>query len=154
MNTRIQKLFQDYSEYHAHPMNQRLHYFGVYSIVVSVLGLLAFATFGGSQFLDQLFRPDLGSVLVVIALMFYFYMDWKLAIPFTLVLMGCYFIGRSLSVEVLITVQILGWIIQYIGHLKFEKKAPAFYKNLTHLLIGPFWLFAKLIGYGRSPLQN
>ena len=131
-------------------MNQRLHYIGVYTIVISVLGLLSRVTFGSSQFHDQLFRPDLGLALMLGGLVFYFYMDWKLAIPFTLVLTGCYFIGRSLPLEILIALQVVGWIVQYVGHLKYEKRSPAFYKNLTHLLIGPFWLFAKVIGYAKT----
>ena len=149
MGPKIATLFQDYYSYHRHPMNQKLHYFGVYTIVISLLGLLSFVTFGGSQFQNQLIRPDLGLTLVVGGLFFYFYMDWKLAIPFTLVLMGCYFLGRSLPLEALIALQIGGWIVQFIGHLKFEKKSPALFKNATHLLVGPFWLFAKMIGYAK-----
>jgi uncharacterized membrane protein YGL010W len=44
---------------------------------------------------------------------------------------------------------IVGWIFQGIGHAVYEKKQPSFLSNVRHLLIGPFWLFAKWIGYAR-----
>jgi uncharacterized membrane protein YGL010W len=39
---------------------------------------------------------------------------------------------------------VLGWVLQFVGHGHYEKKSPAFFKNLTHLLIGPLWVFSKL----------
>lgn len=147
MNTKITKLFDEYHDYHKHPVNQALHYIGVYTIMISILGLLSQITFGGTVFINQLFRPDGASAILLLSLFFYFYMDWKLSLPFTLVLGGCYFIGRSLSLPVLILFQGGGWIVQLIGHYKFEKRSPALVDNLVHMLIGPFWLFAKAIGY-------
>ncbi|EKQ93649.1 PF06127 domain protein [Leptospira sp. serovar Kenya str. Sh9] len=41
--------------------------------------------------------------------------------------------------ELSITVFILAWIGQFIGH-KIEGKKPSFLKDLQFLLIGPIWL--------------
>ena len=63
-------------------------------------------------------------------------------------MLGMYLIGRSLPLDILIGMQVVGWIAQYVGHLRYEKKSPAFYTNLSQMLIGPLWVFAKAIRYG------
>lgn len=35
---------------------------------------------------------------------------------------------------------VVGWIFQGIGHAVYEKRKPAFLRNLAHLLIGPAFL--------------
>jgi uncharacterized membrane protein YGL010W len=40
---------------------------------------------------------------------------------------------------------VVGWILQYLGHYVYEKKSPAFYRNLVHLLVGPLWILAKAV---------
>lgn len=44
-----------------------------------------------------------------------------------------------------LTLFVVGWIFQFIGHA-FEGKAPAFFKNPIYLLIGPIWLVRKIFG--------
>jgi uncharacterized membrane protein YGL010W len=151
MTQKLAARFADYRDFHTHPKNVFTHYIGIPLIVVSLLGLLSLVTFGGETLRDSLVRPDLGWLLLAVGIGFYFYLDWKIALPFSLVIIGCYLIGRSLSasVGILVGMQIVGWIAQYVGHLKYEKKSPAFYKNITHTLIGPLWIFAKLIRYGQ-----
>ena len=41
---------------------------------------------------------------------------------------------------------LIGWAFQFYGHAVYEKKSPAFAKNLTHLLIGPAWVATELAG--------
>jgi len=41
---------------------------------------------------------------------------------------------------------VFGWVIQFVGHYVYEKKSPAFYRNLVHLLVGPLWVLAKATG--------
>ena len=38
---------------------------------------------------------------------------------------------------------VFGWVLQFVGHYVYEKRSPAFMKNLTHLLVGPLWILAK-----------
>jgi uncharacterized membrane protein YGL010W len=40
---------------------------------------------------------------------------------------------------------IVGWVFQGIGHAVYEKKSPAFFRNLLHLMIGPVFLWNELI---------
>jgi uncharacterized membrane protein YGL010W len=148
MTPRLASKFSNYMEYHRTPGNKVSHYIGIPLIVITLLGLLSRVTFGSDAFQESILRPDLGWVLLALGSIYYLYLDWKLALPFILVMIGFYCIGRSLSLEAQIALQVVGWVAQYIGHLKYEKKSPAFYTNLTHLLIGPLWVFAKVIRYG------
>ncbi len=63
-----------------------------------------------------------GIPMIVISLPLFFF-QWKLAL----------------------TLFIVGWILQFIGHA-FEGKAPAFFKNPIYLLIGPIWWVKKVFG--------
>lgn len=44
-----------------------------------------------------------------------------------------------------ISLFILGWIFQFVGHF-FEGKAPEFFKDWRFLLVGLRWWFAKIRG--------
>lgn len=37
------------------------------------------------------------------------------------------------------------WILQLIGHYKYEKKKPSFLTGVRHLVIGPVWLLSRLL---------
>ena len=150
LQSRIQARFQDYSSYHQTAGNQATHMVGIPMIVLSILGLMGHLDIvqgiAGSEYL----RLDGGTLTWALAMVWYLFMDWKLGLPFGLVSLGLYFVGRAIPVPVLWGVFILGWIIQFFGHIRFEKKSPAFYKNAEHLLVGPFWIFAKMTGYQRN----
>jgi uncharacterized membrane protein YGL010W len=49
-------------------------------------------------------------------------------------------LGRSVPALVGLGLFAGGWIVQFVGHAAFEKRSPAFLKNLLHLLVGPAWL--------------
>ncbi len=144
---RLQAYFDDYSEAHQTSGNRYCHYVGIPAIAITLLGMLALLPVGDGLTGSDLFRVDGGSLLLGFAVLWYLYLDWKIAIPFGLFGFGLYLIGRSMPLPALIGVFIAGWIFQYIGHLAYEKKSPAFYRNVKHLLIGPLWIFAKWVGY-------
>jgi len=148
MTPKLSSRFSEYREFHTTRGNVLTHYIGIPLIATSVFGLFSMVTFGNEAFLPAVIRPDLGWALWFLALGFYLWLDWKIALPFSLVMFGMYLIGRSLPFEVLIGMQVVGWIVQFYGHIRYEKKSPAFLKNGTHMLVGPLWIFAKLIRYG------
>ena len=41
-----------------------------------------------------------------------------------------------------LTLFVLGWILQFIGHA-IEGNQPAFFKNPVYLLVGPLWLLRR-----------
>jgi uncharacterized membrane protein YGL010W len=57
-------------------------------------------------------------------------------------------VGGLVPVPVAVGLFILGWVLQFVGHYVYEKKSPAFFRNVTHLLVGPLWILAKATGRG------
>jgi uncharacterized membrane protein YGL010W len=48
-----------------------------------------------------------------------------------------------------ITMFVVGWILQFVGHA-FEGKAPSFFSDPKYLLIGPMWFYKKITGKGAA----
>jgi uncharacterized membrane protein YGL010W len=134
------------------------HYFGIPLIVIGLFGLLSQVSIrlGEFSFLTKLpmhgmiqnrLQIDGGGVLLICGMIWYTRLDRKILIPFGLVLAGFYFFGRSLGFAINLVFFALGWALQGLGHAVYEKRSPAFLTNLTHLMIGPLWIFAKMIRY-------
>ena len=136
IDSRLKGRFDEYDSYHRHPMNQRLHYFGVPLIMLGLLGLLSQLKAGA--------RVDGGLILWGVALVYYFWIARRLGLMFSGLAFLFYLAGRELAVSINVAAFLVGWVIQAMGHAKFEKTSPAFLKNIEHLLVGPLWLFAKL----------
>lgn len=148
LSPRLAQIFKDYASYHKTSGNKVTHYFGITFIVVSLLGLLANWIVGANGWTGiQYVRVDGGTILIFLGMLGYLYLDWKIGIPFGFVLVGMYFLGRTIPTHVNWVLFVTGWILQGLGHWVFEKNSPAFFKNLTHLVVGPLWIFAKLVGY-------
>ena len=147
LSPRLSKYFKDYASHHKTKGIKITHYFGITMIVVGLLGFLGNQPIGSGLTGSEYFRLDGGTALLAAGLFWYIYLDWKIAIPFLLSMLGLYFLGRSLPDWLNLTGFVIGWILQGIGHAVYEKNTPAFSKNLLHLLTGPLWIFAKLIGY-------
>ena len=148
LSKRLAGYFNNYASFHKTKGNQTTHMIGIPLIVISLLGLLAKIKFGVEPSSHEaLLQWDGGILLTVFGVIFYLYMDWKIAIPFSLVILGCYFIGRAIPSPVNGALFVGGWIFQLVGHAYYEKNRPAFLKNFEHLLIGPLWIFAKITGY-------
>jgi uncharacterized membrane protein YGL010W len=144
-NPKLMSYFKDYASYHRTPGNQACHYVGIPVILISLLGMLSYLGMGdASGFL----RLDGGILLWAIGSFWYVSKDWKWGVVFGALALGMYFIAREVPVQIHIAAFLLGWAIQYVGHYRFEKKSPAFYKNAEHLLVGPIWIFSKLLGHG------
>ena len=142
--------FKDYEQYHMHKNNKLCHLIGVPTVMFSLIGILSYAIlwsptvdFGS----ESLFRIDLGLLICIWGSIFSFRVDRKLSAPFILFIFLNYLVSRHLSMSILIAIQAIGWIFQLIGHYVYEKKSPAFLTTLSHLFVGPMWVFAKSIGY-------
>lgn len=82
-------------------------------------------------------------------MLYYIKLHWRLALglalfilPVILTTEWLYTLGYA-SIWLGITVFVIGWIFQFIGH-KYEKAKPAFIDDLNQLLIGPFFLMAEV----------
>lgn len=47
--------------------------------------------------------------------------------------------------KLLLVLFIIGWILQFLGHV-YEKKPPEFFRDWRFLLVGLRWWFAKIRG--------
>jgi len=136
--------FREYESYHGSFANKLIHYAGIPLIVVSVLGLLA-------RLSTSIASVRIDAALLVMAgvMVFYFKLEWRLALPFSAAVLAGYWVGIQLSLPVLWSAFLLGWVMQFVGHSVFERRSPAFFTNLRHLLIGPLWIFYRALGGGR-----
>ncbi|SDN31319.1 Protein of unknown function [Fictibacillus solisalsi] len=68
----------------------------------------------------------------------------SIGIPMIVVSLPLFFWRWKLALALFI----VGWILQFIGHL-FEGKKPSFLKNPVYLLVGPVW-YARNILTGKA----
>ncbi len=142
MSPTLRSHFSDYAAFHATPGNKACHYFAVPLIVFSVFIMLAqvplFAVSG--------FVVTAAELALVAATLYYLSLDAPLGalmFVFSALLVAA---GRQAPFLVGLGLFVFGWIIQFVGHYVYEKKSPAFYRNLVHLLVGPLWVLAKATG--------
>jgi uncharacterized membrane protein YGL010W len=137
----VHALFADYASYHQTIGNKWFHRFGIPLIVLTIFGMLArvpIATIRG-------FRLDAGILLIALAVLYYLVLEWRLALAMLVVSVAFYLTGGWLPLWINIALFILGWIFQFIGHSVYEHKSPAFFRNATHLMIGPLWILNDVI---------
>ncbi|MBU6153227.1 MAG: DUF962 domain-containing protein [Bdellovibrionales bacterium] len=138
--------FKDYEQYHRTKGNKLTHFVGIPAVMFSLLGLLSHVVLW-SPSADSLFPIDLGVILLLAGAAFSLKVDWKLGIPFTLFCYANYLWARHLPLNLLVAIQVVGWVFQLLGHFIYEKKSPAFLTSLEHIFIGPMWIFSWVIGY-------
>lgn len=143
MRPALASLFEDYSAYHKDPVNVAIHEFAVPAIVFHVVAMLDWVGLGvtiGGQPLT------LGVLVVALAACWYVYMSPRLAlvvVPFTVL---CLWLGRMTPTWAVVTIAVVAWIAQLVGHARFERRAPAFKDNIVQLLVGPAFVAALLVG--------
>lgn len=137
----IESLFADYAAYHRTAGNKLFHRLGIPMIMLTLIGMLVrVPLFDAGRV-----RLDLAMVLIAAATIYYFLIEWRLALVMLAVSIGFYFLGAAMPMWLNVTIFILGWIFQGIGHSVYEKRQPAFTRNLVHLLVGPLWILNDLV---------
>ena len=130
--------FRDYGEYHKATGNKLTHLIGIPLIILGLLGLLNRISF----YNWDIPLINLSPALLVWLLGNGFYVKLHVILGLSMYMSTAllYLAGALMPVSVLWTFFILGWIAQFFGHMVYEKKSPAFLKNLTHLMIGPIFI--------------
>jgi uncharacterized membrane protein YGL010W len=142
--TKLDSLFDDYASYHRTTGNKWFHRFGIPLIMLSLFGMLARVPLITVNSL----HVDLAVVLIFAASVYYLALDWKLGLGMLAFSNIMYIAGAALPLSVNIVLFILGWIFQFIGHSVYEKRQPAFVRNLVHLLVGPLWILKGMVKRG------
>lgn len=143
----MQEWFDAYGESHRNPINKLVHWICVPAIFLSLIGLLSQLPFpslvlGGQTAGDP--YQHWGSAVILIGLIFYFRTSAGMALGMLVVSAIVLFIVSRINLYeqaawIYLTVFVLAWIGQFIGH-KVEGKKPSFLQDLKFLLIGPAWL--------------
>jgi len=142
MSPALRNHFADYGSFHATPGNKACHSIGIPLIYFSLIALLAQVPLTAvGAYTVTLAEP----VLVAVTL-YYLRLDAALGAMMLLVSAAFAAAGRFVPVAASLVLFVLGWVLQFVGHYVYEKKSPAFFQNVTHLLVGPLWILAKATG--------
>jgi uncharacterized membrane protein YGL010W len=163
MRTLTQQLTQ-YAAYHRDRRNIATHFIGIPMIVLALAVLLsrpAFS-FGALPFALQFALPLTLSpawVLFAAATVYYLVLDVPLGVMMAVVSVLCVACGQWLAAQATFTwlasgigLFVVGWVFQFIGHVAYEHRKPAFVDDVIGLLIGPLFVLAEaLFGFGWRP---
>ena len=133
----ITEYFADYASYHRTKGNKWFHRLGIPLIVLTLIGMLTRVPI--------VHGFDAAMLLIVIAELVYFALEWRLAIAMLVVSTAFWFLGGAMPMSLNVALFVLGWIFQFVGHSVYEKRQPAFLKNATHLLVGPLWILNDVV---------
>ena len=130
---KVDSLLADYAFYHRTRGNKACHFIGIPLIMYSLFALLRPVV---------LLEPlTLAEILVVVSVAYYLSLDLKLAIGMlAIVSLLDLAAWKTADLRIGIAAMVIGWILQGIGHAVYEKRSPAFFRNLVHLLVGPLFL--------------
>ena len=130
---RVDALLADYALAHRTRGNVLCHVAGITLIVFGVLAMLGRVPIAP--------HATAAELLIAAAGVYYFWLDLPLGIAVTLaVLLLDLAARRAGDWKIGAVAFAAGWIFQGIGHGVYEKRSPAFLRNLVHLLIGPAFL--------------
>jgi uncharacterized membrane protein YGL010W len=140
---------EEYGSSHRNAANEMLHWICVPVILWCVLGLLWITPFP-SAIRAAIPLANWATVITFLAIIYYALLSVPLALgilPLLILMLWSIDAVNHNSVApmwlVCVTLFILAWIGQFIGHA-IEKKRPSFFKDLQFLMIGPMWLLANL----------
>jgi uncharacterized membrane protein YGL010W len=130
---RIDALLADYGAHHRTRGNLACHAVGITLIVFGALSLLGQIRIAGPVTASE--------ILLAAAFLYYVALDAALAVSVVAAAGILDLLARAAGDwRIGVAAFVVGWIFQAIGHGVYEKNSPAFFKNLTHLLIGPAYL--------------
>ena len=139
----------EYGSSHRNPTNEALHWICVPVILWCVLGLLWIIPFP-SSIRGAVPAANWATLIALLAVVYYAFLSLPLALGILPLLALMLWSIDALSGNTIaplwlicVTLFVLAWIGQFIGHA-IEKKRPSFFKDLQFLLIGPMWLLSNV----------
>ena len=142
---------------HKHPTNRFIHHICVPAIQFSLLGLLWLVRLPFPEGWPYMVT-NLAIVLVILAMAYYFVLSWRIALGMLLItavmLIGIDLFFRSgVLLELSISIFVIAWIGQFVGHM-VEGKRPSFFEDVRFLLIGPLWVLTHLYAVLDLPVEK
>jgi uncharacterized membrane protein YGL010W len=155
MRTLTQQLTQ-YAAYHRDRRNIATHFVGIPMIVLALAVLLSRP---GWTIAALPFPLSPAWVLFVVATLYYLVLDVPMGLMMAIFSALCLAFGQwvaALSLFAWLSTGIglffVGWVLQFVGHIAYEHRKPAFVDDVVGLLIGPLFVLAEaLFGVGWRP---
>jgi uncharacterized membrane protein YGL010W len=155
MRTLTEQLTQ-YAAYHRDRRNIATHFVGIPLIVLAVAVLLSRPAW---TLAALPFATSPAWVLFGLSTLYYLVLDVPLGLMMAAVSAACIACGNWLAAQTTLTwlasgigLFVIGWVFQFIGHVAYEHRKPAFIDDLIGLLIGPLFVLAEaLFGFGWRP---
>jgi uncharacterized membrane protein YGL010W len=133
---RVDRLLQHYAASHQHPTNERIHCIAVPLIMLSLVGLL----YAASPMAALLF---LGASLIYYWRLSAVFLVCMVALTVVMLAIIATLNARHMLLPVCVTVFVVAWIFQFIGH-RIEGKKPSFFEDLQYLWVGPLFVLSLL----------
>jgi uncharacterized membrane protein YGL010W len=136
-----------YARYHRDPRNCATHFLGI-----PMLFLAAILPLQASQIVVGSLELPLAIVLTLPALAGWMVLDF--GVGAALFLLACPLFalaalivagGPVMTWSVAAALFVGGWSFQFLGHVVFERRRPAFVDDLSQTLIGPMFVVAKML---------
>ncbi|HSP95279.1 MAG TPA: Mpo1-like protein [Thermoanaerobaculia bacterium] len=137
---RVDALLTDYASYHRTRGNLVCHAFGITLIIFGSVTMLLSLRLPGAT------RATAAELLIGLVLLFYLTLDASLALVMLLEFAVLDIAARAIADwRAGLAAFLVGWAFQGLGHARFERNSPAFFKNLVHLMVGPLFLANELL---------
>ncbi len=146
----IDEWISEYGESHKNSINKMIHWICVPLIMLSLLALIEIIplyTIVLFTIKDQGIYLNWTTLFLLFAVIFYVRLSLSIAIGMLLVAILMLYSITWIKIydpsvwKLSLTIFVLAWIGQFIGH-KIEGKKPSFFEDLQFLLIGPAWLLS------------
>lgn len=143
----VEEQLANYKSVHFNKKNIKTHFVGIPLIVWAITVLLSLHTYT-IPFSSSSINLTPAMMLFAITLLYYFKLHAKLALGMTVYVVLNIYLASLISTApnafwLAIIAFIIGWIIQFIGHI-YEKAKPAFFDDIMGLIIGPLFLMAEI----------
>lgn len=159
MKTLTQQLapqLAQYAAYHRDRRNIATHFVGIPMIVVALAVLLARPA-SNLGVLPMTVSP--AWALFGAATLYYLVLDIPLGVMMAVFSVVCVAFGQWVAQQTMLVwlavgagLFVVGWIFQFVGHVAYEHRKPAFADDVIGLLIGPLFVLAEaLFGFGWRP---
>jgi uncharacterized membrane protein YGL010W len=136
VSAKMQERLDEYGSYHRAFGNELCHVVGIPCIVAgaaTLLGAVRIVAVGSTAI-------TLAEVVTGAIIVFYLVSARWLGLVTGTLMALLVAGGRALPLGVGLALFLGGWAVQFVGHAVYEKRSPAFLRNLLHLLVGPAWL--------------
>lgn len=139
---KVDLLLADYAAHHRTGGNVACHFVGIPLIILGLLSMLGTVPIAASP----VGAVTAAELLLLLSVAYYLTLDARLALGMAAAGLALDLAARALADWRLgLAAFVVGWVFQGIGHAVYEKRSPAFLRNLVHLMVGPIFLVNEVL---------